>query len=91
MQKNLISNLTEVPVAQQQFMKAAMAEAARRQAIRSSILFWEEVAPAFNSSAQEDCYRQMEEEARKAGEWGLVHRARHLQNKTRRLNKAVAA
>lgn len=91
MQTNLLTNLTEIPLAQRKFVKAAMAEAARRKAIRSSILFWEEIAPAFNSFAQEDIYKQMEEDARAAGEWGLVNRARHLQNVSRRVTKAVAA
>ena len=90
-QKTLLNNLTSVPASQRKFVAAAMAEAARREKQRSVILFWEEIASAFNTFAQEDCFRQMEDEARQAGMWDLVHRAQHMQNQCRKVNKAVAA
>jgi hypothetical protein len=90
MQTNLLTNLTEIPLSQHKFVKAAMAEAARRKALHSSIVFWEEIAPAFNSFAQEGIYKQMEDDARAAKEWGLANRARHMQNVTRRLQKVAS-
>ena len=90
-QKALLNNMTAVPASQREFVAAAMAEAARRERQRSVILFWEEIASAFSTFAQEDCFRQMEDEARQAGMWDLVHRAQHMQNQCRKVNKAVAA
>lgn len=88
-QKNLFAHLSHVPMAQKKFVAAAMEAASVRAKKHAQISFWEEIAPAFSAIGQEDCYLQMEEEARAAGMWDLVHRARHMQNQARKAQRIV--
>ena len=84
MQPLILKNLTHVSLKEVLATRKAACAAEKLSKVRRSILYWEEITPSMELTAQQGMYTSMEMEARAAEQWDLVYRARHNRNNVRR-------